>query len=96
VAEISADVMLKTIVGHFLGDRDTYMTTELSSINGCIPDGVMVSDYGSSPYRGNFRLTCSPLPDPTIGNAHLAFNVAYLLRTGLHLILLTYLELISP
>jgi hypothetical protein len=44
--------MLKTIVGHFLGDRDTYMTTELSGINGCIPDRVMVSDYGSSPLRG--------------------------------------------
>jgi hypothetical protein len=60
VAGISADVMLKTIVGHFLGDRDTYMTTELSGINGCIPDRVMVSNYGSSPYRGNFRFTLNP------------------------------------
>ena len=57
MAGISADVMLKTIVGHFLGDRDTYMTTELSGINGCIPDRVMVSNYGSSPCRGNFRLS---------------------------------------
>lgn len=57
--------MLKTIVGHFLGDseallrsadRDAYMTTGLPGINSCIPDRVIVSDYGSSPHGGNFRL----------------------------------------
>jgi hypothetical protein len=56
VALISADVMLKTIVGHFFGDHDAYMTTELPDINGCIPDRVMISGSGSSPFRGNFRL----------------------------------------
>ncbi|HEY9706736.1 MAG TPA: hypothetical protein V6D48_00880 [Oculatellaceae cyanobacterium] len=49
--------MLKTIVGHFLGDRDAYMTTALPVINGCNPDLLKVSDYGSSPCGGNFRLT---------------------------------------
>jgi len=49
-------VMLKTIVGHFLGDRDAYMTTGLPGINSCIPDTVIVSDYGSSLRGGNFRL----------------------------------------
>jgi hypothetical protein len=53
---ISADVMLKIIVGHFWGDRDDYMTTGLPGINSCIPDRVIVSDYGSSPRGGNFRL----------------------------------------
>ncbi len=52
MAEISADVRLKTIVRHFLGDRDAYMTTRLPEINGCIPDIARVSDYGSSPPRG--------------------------------------------
>ncbi len=56
MAEISADVRLKTIVRHFLGDRDAYMTTRLPEINGCIPDIARVSDYGSSPHGGNFRL----------------------------------------
>jgi hypothetical protein len=68
---ISADVMLKTIVGHFLGDRDAYMTTELPGVNSCIPDRVIVSDYGSSPHGGNFRLehgqkADAPKPTPTI------------------------------
>ncbi|MBD0346461.1 MAG: hypothetical protein ICV63_16870 [Coleofasciculus sp. Co-bin14] len=53
--------MLKTIVGHFLGDRDAYMTTELPGINGCNPDIVRVADYGSSPLGGNFRLKPSTL-----------------------------------
>ncbi len=57
VAVISADVMLKIIVGHFWGDRDDYMTTGLPGINSCIPDRVIVSDYGSSPRGGNFRLS---------------------------------------
>jgi hypothetical protein len=55
VALISADVMLKTIVGHFFGDHDAYMTTELPDINGCIPDRVMISGSGSSSFRRNFR-----------------------------------------
>jgi hypothetical protein len=58
VAVISADVMLKTIVGHFFGDseallrsadRDAYMTTKFPDINACIPDTVMISGSGSSP-----------------------------------------------
>jgi hypothetical protein len=56
VAEISADFILKTIIGHFLSDRDAYMTTQFPDINCCIPDIVMVSESGSSPCRGNFRL----------------------------------------
>jgi hypothetical protein len=58
--------MLKTIVGHFLGARDAYMTTELSGINSCIPDRVIVSDYGSSPHGGNFRLVKSDLKNPPL------------------------------
>jgi hypothetical protein len=60
VAEISADFILKTIIGHFLSDRDAYMTTQFPDINCCIPDIVMVSESGSSPYRGNFRLRLCP------------------------------------
>jgi hypothetical protein len=56
VAVISADVMLKTIVGHFFGDRDAYMTTKSPDINGYIPDTVMISGSGNSPFRGNFRI----------------------------------------
>jgi hypothetical protein len=32
------------------------MTTPFPDINCCIPDIVRVSESGSSPYRGNFRL----------------------------------------
>jgi len=39
-----------------LSDRDPYMTTPFPDINCCIPDIVRVSESGSSPYRGNFRL----------------------------------------
>jgi hypothetical protein len=62
VALISVDVMLKTIVGHFFGDHDAYMTTELPDINGCIPDKVMISGSGSSPSRGTSG-SLKPLPE---------------------------------
>jgi hypothetical protein len=72
VAEISDDFILKTIVGHFLSDseallrsadRGAYMTTQSPGRNGCIADRVMVSHYGSFPFRGNFRLGAENLSE---------------------------------
>ncbi len=52
MAGILRDFILKTIVGHFLGDREAYMTTQLPGINGYIPNREKVSDSRSSPVGG--------------------------------------------
>jgi hypothetical protein len=74
VAVISADVMLKTIVGHFFGDRDAYMTTKLPGINGYIPDTVMISGSGSSPGRGTSVYGLSHLLGRTVATTRREVN----------------------
>src|SRR4028118_161688 len=70
--------MLKTIVGHFFGDRDAYMTTELPGINGCSLDIARGSDYGTSPPRGKFRLDTPELPSILTPATSTRFHPAYL------------------